>query len=346
MGISPDREKAMQETAELIRLVRTILERVRPGSTLPGDEYLTYPGFVAFTHAAQRFARIAKTARDPRELDERAGQVARGARLSAGRARSCRCRGWPVDLTGPEAHLWESLVRALAALPRKPGTPPGPVPDGPASMDIGQMEIGQWREDERNVFCATGCLLAEVWPQMLAEASLVVRQVALLAGRHIDGYTDFTTHGVVYINRRRLEPGRTGLPGSARLAEALVHEGTHNRFNVAALSRPFLIDEVGPGAPALLATPLRSDPRPLSGLFQQLVVLVRSVSLYDRLLPSGAYDTSERQALEVRRNVLRGQADQALVTIRSQADALTGYGQDLVAEAGDLLSQARSNPAA
>ena len=152
---------------------------------------------------------------------------------------------WPVDLTGPEAHLRESLVRALAALPRKPGTPPGP-----ASMDI-----GEWREDERDVFCAAGCLLAEVWPQMLAEASAVVRQVALLAGRHIDGYTDFTTHGVVFINRHRLEPGRTGLPGSARLAEALVHEGTHNRFNVAALSRPFLIDEVGQGAPALLATP-------------------------------------------------------------------------------------------
>jgi HEXXH motif-containing protein len=340
MGISPDREQAMQETAELIRLMRTILERVRPGSTLPGDEDLTYPGFVAFTYAAQRFARIAKTARDPRGLNERARQVTHGARLSAGRARNCRCRSWPVDLTGPEAHLRESLVRALAALPRKPGTPPRP-----ASMDIGQMEIGQWREDERDVFCAAGCLLAEVWPQMLAEASLVVRQVALLAGRHINGYTDFTTHGVVFINRRRLEPGRTGLPGSARLAEALVHEGTHNRFNVAALSRLFLIDEVGQGAPVLLATPLRSDPRPLSGLFQQLVVLVR-VSLYDRLLPSGAFDTSERQALAARRDVLRGQADQALATIQSHADALTGYGQDLVAEARDLLSQARSIPAA
>ena len=336
MGISPDRDQAIQETAELVRLMRTILERVRPGSALPGDEDLTYPGFVAFTYAAQQSARIAKTGRDPRELDERACQVTHGARLSLGRARSCRCRSWPVDLTGPEAHLWESLVRALAALPRKPGTPPGPA----------SMEIGQWREDERDVFCAAGCLLAEVWPQLLSEASLVVRQVALLAGRHIDGYTDFTTHGVVFINRRRLEPGRTGLPGSARLAEALVHEGTHTRFNVAALSRPFLIDEVGQGVPALLATPLRSDPRPLSGLFQQLVVLVRSVSLYDRLLPSGAFDTSERQALEVRRDVLRGQADQALAAIQSQADALTGYGKDLVADAGDLLGQARSIPTA
>ena len=346
MGISPDREQAMQETAELIRLVRTILERIRPSSALPGDEDLTYPGFVAFTYAAQQSARTAKADRDPRALEERARQVTDGARLSAGRARGCRCRSWPVDLTGPEAHLRESLVRALAALPRKPGTPPGPASMGIGRMEIGQMEIGQWREDERDVFCAAGCLLAEVWPQMLAEASLVVRQVALLAGLHIDGYTDFTTHGVVFINRRRLDPSRTGLPGSVRLAEALVHEGTHNRFNVAALSHPFLINEVGQGAPALLATPLRSDPRPLSGLFQQLVVLVRSVSLYDRLLPSGAFDTSERHALKVRRDVLRGQADQALATIQSQADALTGYGQELVAEAGDLLSQARSIPAA
>lgn len=344
MGISPDREQATQEIAELIRLVRTILERVRPGFALPGDEDLTYPGFVAFAFAAQQHARAAKTGRDPRELDERARQVTDGARLSAGRARSCRCRRWPVDLTGPESHLRESLGRALAALPPKPGTPPGLAPDEPQRPP--SMDIGEWREDERDAFCAAGCLLAEVWPQMLAEASAVVRQVALLAGRHIDGYTDFTTHGVVFINRRRLEPGRTGLPGSARLAEALVHEGTHNRFNVAALSRPFLIDEVGQGAPALLATPLRSDPRPLSGLFQQLVVLVRSVSLYDRLLLSGVFDISERQALEVRRDVLRGQADQALATVQSQADALTGHGQDLVAEAGDLLGQARSLPAA
>jgi hypothetical protein len=340
MGIPPDREQAMQETAELIRLVRTILERVRPGA-LPGDGDLTYPGFVALAYAVQRHDHTAKTGRDPRAFDELARQVTDGARLSAGRVRGCRCRSWPVDLTGSEAHLRESLGRALAALPRKSGASPGPAPDGPASMDI-----GEWREDERDVFCAAGCLLAEVWPQMLAEVSLVVRQVALLAGRHIDGYTDFTTHGVVFINRRRLGPGRTGLPGSARLAEALVHEGTHNRFNVAALSRPFLIDEVCQGAPALLATPLRSDPRPLSGLFQQFVVLVRSVSLYDRLLPSGAFDAVERQALEVRRDVLRGQADQALATIQSRADALTEYGQDLVAEAGNLLGQARGVPAA
>lgn len=344
MSISPNREQAMQETAELVRLVKTILERVRPESALPEDDDLRYPGVVAFAYATQRYARTVKTGRDPWGLDERVRQVTYGARLSTVRARSCRCRSWRVDLSGPAAHLRQSLERALAALPRKPGTPLEPAPDGsdrPASMDI-----GEWRDDERDVFCTTGCLLAEVWPQMLAEASAVVRQVALLVGRHIDGYTDFTTHGVVFINRRRFESGCTGLPGSARLAEALVHEATHNRFNIAALSRPFLIGEEVQGAPALLATPLRSDPRPLSGLFQQLVVLVRSVGLYDRLIPSGAFDTSERQALEARRDVLRGQADHALVTTQNQAGALTAYGKDLVAEAGDLLARARSTPAA
>ena len=90
MGISPDRGQAMQESAELIRLVRTILERVRPGCALPGDEDLTYPGFVGFAHAAQRYARTAKTGWEL--FDERARQVTDGARLSAGRARGCRCR--------------------------------------------------------------------------------------------------------------------------------------------------------------------------------------------------------------------------------------------------------------
>ena len=115
-------------------------------------------------------------------------------------------------------------------------------------------------------------------------------------------------------------------------------------MNIEACRVPLLIDEVGQGAPAMLATTLRCDPCPLSGLFQQLVVLVRCVSLYDRFLQYGAFDIFERQVLEVRGDVLRGQADQALATIQSQADALTGYGQDLVTQAGDLLGQARSIP--
>ncbi|WP_058047700.1 hypothetical protein [Streptomyces roseifaciens] len=37
--------------------------------------------------------------------------------------------------------------------------------------------------------------------------------MALLDGMAIDGFTDFTVHGAVLINRRRLSATRSGLPG-------------------------------------------------------------------------------------------------------------------------------------
>jgi hypothetical protein len=72
--------------------------------------------------------------------------------------------------------------------------------------------------------------MASVWPEMVAEMTAVVRQVALLRGYGIDGFTDFTTHGAIFLNERRLRPADDGLPAQVYLAEAWVHEATHNRL--------------------------------------------------------------------------------------------------------------------
>jgi hypothetical protein len=44
-------------------------------------------------------------------------------------------------------------------------------------------------------------LIKRIWPAMHAEIATVVRQIARLAGPGINGFTDFATHGVVYVNR-------------------------------------------------------------------------------------------------------------------------------------------------
>jgi HEXXH motif-containing protein len=80
---------------------------------------------------------------------------------------------------------------------------------------------------------------------------------------------------------------------------------------------------------------LRQDPRPLTGLLQQLVVLVRSVLLYDRLLDA----PDPPGAAVARREKLRLQASEALRVIGDHIGRLTGHGRGVVAEAGDLLAR-------
>jgi HEXXH motif-containing protein len=212
--------------------------------------------------------------------------------------------------------------RALAVIPARSGD----------NLRLAGSEVTSWRAADRVVFHQAVNLLQDGWPQMLAELREIVHQVALLRGDAIDGFTDFIVHGAVMINQTRLGTGGTGLPGSVRLAEALVHEGTHTRCNAAQLVHPFLRPEGG--RPELVMTPLRADPRPLAGLFQQLVVLVRSALLYQRLPVGDGTGAAEHRA---RQDKLVDQAYQGAETLSSHQEALTDHGRELLAEASALL---------
>lgn len=347
MRIQPDGAEAVAEQVAVARLLRTVLSKAvsqldgsdEPLSRLlagtvssPGGpelDLLCYPGFVAAAYDAQAARRAATQDSEERgEFAARLRDVAEQARSSVRRAQGCLCPTWRVDLAPPEPHLHDSLVRAVAQTPKRPGR----------TDELREMAVADWRDEQRATFCEASCLLAVVWPEMLAEMTAVVRQVALLQGYGIDGFTDFTTHGAVFVNSQRLEPGDDGLLHHVRLAEALVHEATHNRCNAAALSHPFLTD-VDQGSQPLVTTPLRPDPRPLAGLFQQLVVLARCLVLYDRLL-DGAF--SGGQALRTRHERLLRQAEQAVKTAQRHSDRFTEHGRGVVAEAEDLLERQAS----
>lgn len=351
MRIQPDGAEAVREQAAVIQLLSTVLSNIgshcgagddesvaqlvadRPsGPTAPALD-LCYPGFVAAAHDAQT-ARRAGTPRSGQgqRLVTQLQQVTQQAHSSAQRAQECICPMWHVDLAAPESHLHDSLARAVAQIPKTPER----------AEDLRKMTVVGWQDAQRAAFCEASCLLASVWPEMLAEMTTVVRQVALLQGYGIDGFTDFTAHGVVFINQRRLEPGTDDLPPDARLAEALVHEATHNRCNAAALSRPFLIAS-DTGSQPLVMTPLRADPRPLTGLFQQLVVLARCLVLYDRLAD---HAISDGQTLQARREQLLGKALQALQTAQRYSGKLTEHGREVVAEAENLLKRVQPPPSA
>ena len=58
--------------------------------------------------------------------------ILEAARRSAERARCSGCPALPIDLTAPEPHLTESLARAVAQAPRRPGRETG----------LAEMELG------------------------------------------------------------------------------------------------------------------------------------------------------------------------------------------------------------
>ncbi len=321
MRVAPDRDSAARDEERLAQLVRGYLVRALPAASVPAEREMAYPGFHAVAHRVQRLLRRGELGSQAR------AKLAAEVLAVAGRASRCWARSvgqiwhpwWAVDLAPPEEHLAESLNRAVGQIPEHPDR-------------VVDLAVTDWGGEHHQVFREACETLAQVWPEMLAELSTVVRQVALLNGWGIDGYTDFTVHGAIFVNKARLGVGPDELPVHLRLAEALVHEGTHNRCDAAAASDPFLASNgAAAGTGPLLQTPLRADPRPLSGLFQQVVVLARSVLFYDRLPATGP--------VRARREFLLAQGLRGVATLRSQVTGLTGHGCVVADEAHTLLVQ-------
>ncbi|MFE7313999.1 HEXXH motif-containing putative peptide modification protein [Streptomyces sp. NPDC057555] len=336
MQVAPDVETAREDERGVARLVHASLSRVLPLVSPPLDHEIAYPGYHAAAHRAQRLARHGLP--DADQLDRFAGELsAIGDRARASAARAARRTAdgrWLVDLPPAEEHLRASLNRARSCIPRRPDR----------AADLAALTVAPWNARHHQAFDEADRLLGQVWPEMLAEISAVVRQVALLEGWGIDGFTDFTVHGVVFVNSARVvptadphNPDASPLPTPLPLVEALVHEGTHNRCDAAAANTPFLTDASG----ELLRTPLRADPRPLSGLFQQVVVLARSVLLYERLLaaPHGMLQDG-RATVEARHDLLTRQGIDGCNTLDEQHDALTDHGRSMTAQARQVLERA------
>ncbi|GAA2798011.1 aKG-HExxH-type peptide beta-hydroxylase [Saccharopolyspora taberi] len=321
MRIEPDAGEAARESAAVQDVIRGVLGIPPSGDGTSRDEEslrlldLRYPGSCAWAYQVQTARRSGHA---PGQDDQLATLIALSEE-SAERASKSACAAWQVDLAPSEPHLRDSLARALKQTP--------PKADGSPTT----AQAIDWGASERAVLCATACLLAEFWPEVLAELAAVVRQVVLMDSNRIAGFTDFTSHGAVFLNRRRFADGEGGLPAAVHCAEALVHEGTHNRCNGANAVRPFLVADA---AETLSETPLRSDPRPLAGLFQQLVVLERCCELYERLLADEDTFPAKRETLRVRLDQLIGQADQARNLLHRHREALSDHGCLVLDEAG------------
>ncbi|MFJ3217528.1 aKG-HExxH-type peptide beta-hydroxylase [Kitasatospora sp. NPDC086801] len=310
MDVEPDAHEAVDDRARLLERLRAVLDRAELPSP-PGDG-LRHPAAVETVHTVQRALRSGPLSPELR------------------RTLAARLDHLPPPVFGPaepQDHLSRSVARALRSIPARAGADGTPV----------TADVVRWRGSEREALAQSLGLLARVWPEAAAEVRESVAEVALLTGDAIDGYTDFTVHGAVLVHRARLTASAAGLPGPVRFAEALVHEGAHTRCNAAALAEPFLLPDrpAGPDTPGrrtelLVATPLRADPRPLTGLFQQTVVLARSVLLYRRFTGPGP-------AVDARHQDLLASAHQAVTTLTAHTDTLTPHGRRLLAQCAAVL---------
>lgn len=313
MHLQPDRDQAFEEQREITRIAQAVLARI--GLPAADRDAMRYPGLIAVVNEVQRLPSAATAAqRHAAVTAVRAALIA--AEVSTRRAHELGCPAWPVDLAPVEPHLCASLDRALAQIPPRPDR-------------VIDVRVTGWLDGERAIFRTAADLLAQSWPPLLAELAVVIRQVALLRGYGITGFSDFAVQGTIFVNAERLE-FRNGLPGALRLAENLVHEGAHNRCYAAAVKQPFLPAK---RAGVLVDTPLRADPRPLWGLFQQLVVLCRSAELYHRVDLGAEFDT----AVQARKSALTEQARQALNTLNAHANQLTDHGCAILDEAATTI---------
>ena len=111
------------------------------------------------------------------------------------------------------------------------------------------------------------------------------------------------------------------------LVESLVHESAHLRFR--ALEE---VTELYSGGPDMrVKTPLRADPRPVSGLMHQLVVLRYLAALYEKLRASAeATLARQRPQVEKRFQVHLQDLDAGKRMARDVASALTSEGRRLL----------------
>ncbi|MGW2592944.1 aKG-HExxH-type peptide beta-hydroxylase [Streptomyces sp. NPDC001515] len=317
MLVTPDAVAARRAEDALWYATDAVLRRAGSARPLPPPRH---PARMA---AAHRAGAEPLPMAAPRDRTARAGEDP--AAVPAPR----RSEGdWAVDLAVPAPHLTAAVGRALASLPQGLGTAGA---KGPGAV------VRDWEPGQAAVLAEAVERLKQVWPQMLAELREGVSQIALLDGRAISGFTDFTAHGAVFVSTARLTTGRNGLPGWLRLADALVHEGTHTRCNAAAFRTPFLVSAAGPGHSVM--TPLRPDPRPLTGLFQQMVVLVRQTLLYRLVLRRAPLTGSPREAVADRRTRLQEKAFRAVDTLGRHRAALTAAGEAVHAQAAGLLAE-------
>jgi hypothetical protein len=117
------------------------------------------------------------------------------------------------------------------------------------------------------------------------------------------------------------------------LAESLVHEAAHLRFRAVEEVTDLYLD----GPNMLVLTPLRTDPRPVSGFMHQLLVLRYLVALYDKYRFSDlSVISGQRSQVEKRYAQHLQDFETGMCMVKNVQGALTQEGRQLLESLGNF----------
>lgn len=215
------------------------------------------PGTIDVTLSAQDLV-----VRGPQPLTVRLEDLRRGAGHPAIRAHA-RIPGTAIVLHGGHAATLEELRR----MNREEAEPPYPRRDlEPVPVpDAGLL----------TAYAGAYDLIARAWPELGDEIVALVRLVVPFDSELMVGWTSLLLEGALFIGAVADVPF---------LVERLVHEAAHTRLYV--LQGLGRLHEHGAGE--LVSSPIRRDPRPVSGLYHATFVYARLIEAFVRLDRAGA----------------------------------------------------------
>jgi hypothetical protein len=160
-------------------------------------------------------------------------------------------------------------------------------------------------------------LVARLWPEEYQDIQDCIQKIVLFDEQRsggLMGFTDFRYHGAIFVRSKVIRDAQSAV----EVADQLVHEAAHARLNTYLATYTLILN-----APdELYSSPLRNDPRPLLGVFQQMYVLSRLTQLYSRVCaeqPQWASTLAETRA----------DLEQALAIVQTHA-TLSEEGSELV----------------
>jgi len=217
---------------------------------------------------------------------------------------------WPGG--GQVSHVAVTDTLALALVDNNPlaDVEEHPEKDGNA-VDLGGRGPAVWVAALRESLAIVELHL----PVLRGEMDVVLQQVVPVGyheQRHLSASYQEAI-GTVYMSLH---------PSAMTMAEALIHEFSHNKVHLLLEQGPLLENAFAP----LYASPVRPDPRPLHGVLLAVHAFLPVARLYEQMLASG-----ERPDLRARFDAIVAMNREAAMTLKTHARP-TALGAPLLAE--------------
>ncbi|MGH0029065.1 MAG: aKG-HExxH-type peptide beta-hydroxylase [Myxococcota bacterium] len=177
-------------------------------------------------------------------------------------------------------------------------------------------------------------LLDAAHPELAAELRGLLGEIVLAraepggAGEQFDGVSCFMLWGGLVLRAG-------GHESTLEMVEALAHEGAHNLLFGLATDGPLVANDDR----ERFASPLRSDPRPLDGIYHATFVTARMHHALTHLLSVGALDAGQRAAAEASLEAHVKHFDEGIAVVDGRM-RLTEMGTATMQSARDYMRRA------